>query len=107
MVPLREDGGEMRDGFPRPVVTLLVALFALSLFALLAWLTYFASSTGVFFDRFSATQGLWITAALSGSVALSSGLPAFHYKFEGYTIPCVPPYATGATDPPTRRSASA
>jgi hypothetical protein len=30
-------------------------------------------------------RGLWLTAVLSGSVALFSGLLAFHYEHEDYT----------------------
>lgn len=66
------------------MVRLLAVAFALSLLALLAWLAYFASEA-VFFGRLDALGGLWLTAALSGSVALSSGLLAFHYQHEGYT----------------------
>jgi hypothetical protein len=74
----------MRGGFPRPVVLVLVLLFAVSLLALLSWLVYFVSDFDLF-GRPGALGGLWITAVLSGIVALSSGLLAFHYKHEDYT----------------------
>src|SRR5215212_4407586 len=74
----------MQDGFPRPVVLVLVLLFAVSLLGLLGWLAYFVSDA-VFLGRPGGLGGLWITAVLSGSVALSSGLLAFHYQHEDYT----------------------
>jgi hypothetical protein len=36
-------------------------------------------------EQFSAAQALWLTAALSGGVALSSGLLALHYRRESYS----------------------
>jgi hypothetical protein len=75
----------VRDGLPRPVVVLLLALWGLSVLGLLAWFAYFASRTGLVPEQLSALQALWLTAALSGGVALSSGLLAFHYRHEGYT----------------------
>lgn len=36
-------------------------------------------------EQVGPVGGLWLTAALSGCVALTSGLLAFHYKFEGYS----------------------
>jgi hypothetical protein len=75
----------VRNGFPRPVLIVLLALWGLSVVGLLAWFAYFASRTGVVPEQLSALQALWLTAALSGGVALSSGLLAFHYRHEGYT----------------------
>ena len=74
----------MRNGFPRPVVGVLLALYGLSVVSLLGWFAYFASNTGVVLEQFSAAQALWLTAALSGGVALSSGLLALHYSRESY-----------------------
>ena len=74
----------MQNGFPRQVVLVLVLLFAVSLVALLGWLAYFVSDA-VFLGRPGALGGLWITAALSGSVVLFSGLLSFHYRHEDYT----------------------
>ena len=74
----------MRGGFPESVVWLLTVAFAASLLALLAWLVYFVSDTP-FLGRPGALGGLWLTAVLSGSVALFSGLLAFHFKYEDYT----------------------
>lgn len=74
----------MRDGFPRPVVSLLVTLFLVSLVALLGWFAYFASDA-TFLGRPEAIGGLWLTTALAGGVALFSGLLAIHYEHEGYT----------------------
>jgi hypothetical protein len=74
----------MQNGFPRQVVVVLVLLFAVSLLALLGWLAYFVSDA-VWLGRPGALGGLWITAVLSGSVALSSGLLAFHYQHEDYS----------------------
>ncbi|HSK83160.1 MAG TPA: hypothetical protein VK902_07095 [Rubrobacter sp.] len=74
----------MRDGFPDSVVLLLLALFVLSLVALVCWVGYFVSDAA-FFGRPGALGGLWLTAVLSGSVALFSGLLAFHYEHEDYT----------------------
>jgi len=73
----------MQDGFPRSMVLVLVVFFGVSLLALLGWLVYFVSDA-VFFGRPGALGSLWITAVLSGSVALSSGLLAFHYQHEHY-----------------------
>ena len=47
-------------------------------------MAYFVSDA-VFLGRPGALGGLWITAALSGSVVLFSGLLAFHYRHEDYT----------------------
>ena len=74
----------MRNGFPRPVVGVLLALYGLSVVGLLGWFAYFASNTGVVLEQLSAAQALWLTAALSGGVALSSGLLALHYSRESY-----------------------
>lgn len=74
----------MRDGFSRSVVTLLVALFVVSLVGSLGWFAYFASDAALF-GRLGALGGLWLTAALSGGVALSSWLLAFHYERSDYT----------------------
>ncbi len=74
----------MRDGFPRSVVSLLVALFVTSLVGSAGWVAYFASNAA-FFGRPGPLGGLWLTAALSGSVALSSWLLAFHYEHSDYT----------------------
>jgi hypothetical protein len=63
----------------------LLALFALAVVGLLAWFAYFASRTGIVLEQLSAVQALWLTTALSGGVALSPGLLAFHYTHEGYT----------------------
>ena len=73
----------MQDGFPRSMVLVLVVFFAVSLLALLGWLVYFVSDA-VFFGRPGALGGFWITAVLSGSVALSSGLLALYYQHEDY-----------------------
>ena len=73
----------MQDGFPGQVVLVLALLFALSLVALLGWLAYFVSDA-VFLGRPGSLGGLWITAGLSGSVVLFSGLLAFHYNHEDY-----------------------
>ncbi len=74
----------MRGGFPRPVVLVLVLLFAVSLLALLGWLAYFASNAALF-GGLGALGELWLTAMLSGGVVVSSGLLTFHYKHEEYT----------------------
>lgn len=74
----------MRDGFPRSVVSLLVALFVASLVGSAGWVAYFASDAA-FFGRPGALGGLWLTAALSDGVALSSWLLAFHYEHSDYT----------------------
>jgi hypothetical protein len=74
----------MRDGFPRSVVSLLVALFVASLVGPAGWVAYFASDAA-FFGRPGALGGLWLTAALSGGVVLSSWLLAFHYERSDYT----------------------
>ena len=65
-------------------VTLLVVLFVVSLVALLGWIAYFVFDA-TFFGRPDALGGLWLTAALSGSVVLFSGLLALHYRREDYT----------------------
>ena len=70
-------------GFPQTVLSLLVVLFVVSLVALLSWLGYFVFDA-TFFGRPRALGGLWLTAVLSGSVALFSGLLAFHYGHEDY-----------------------
>ena len=67
----------MRGGFPGPVVRLLAAAFALSLVGLRA--------PGVVVEQVGPMRGLWLTAAPAGCVALTSGLLAFHCKFDGYT----------------------
>src|SRR5215211_8887311 len=72
-----------RRSFPGSVVSLLLVLFVVSLVALLSWLGYFAFDA-TFFGRPRALGGLWLTAMLSGSVALFSGLLAFHYGHEDY-----------------------
>jgi hypothetical protein len=74
----------VRNGFPRTVVGVLLALYGLSVLGLLGWFAYFASNTGVVLEQFSAAQALWLTAALSGGVALSSGLLTLHYSRESY-----------------------
>ncbi len=51
---------------------MLLALYGLSVVSLLGWFAYFASNTGVVLEQFSAEQALWLQAALSGGVALSS-----------------------------------
>jgi hypothetical protein len=66
------------------VLKLLVVLFVVSLVALLGWIGYFVFDA-TFFGRPAALGGLWLTAVLSGSVALFSGLLALHYKQEDYT----------------------
>jgi hypothetical protein len=75
----------MRDGFSGAVVSLLIVLFVVSLVALLSWFAYFLFDAA-FFGRPRALGGLWMTAVLSGSVALFSGLLAFHYEHEDYTL---------------------
>lgn len=75
----------MRNGFPEVVVRFLIGAFALSLLGLLSWFAYFASSGGAVFVRLSALDALWLTAMLAGTVCLTSGLLAYHYKFDGYT----------------------
>ena len=65
-------------------VSLLVVLFVVSLVALLGWIAYFVFDA-TFFGRPDALGGLWLTAALSGSVVLFSGLLALHYRREDYT----------------------
>jgi len=65
-------------------VSLLVVLFVVSLVALLSWIAYFVFDA-TFFGRPEALGGLWLTAALSGGVALFSGLLGFHYRHEDYT----------------------
>ena len=62
---------------------MLIVLFVVSLVALLSWIAYFVSDA-VFFGRPGALGGLWLTAVLSGGVALFSGLLAFHYGHEDY-----------------------
>jgi hypothetical protein len=74
----------MSDDFSGAVVSVLIVLFVVSLVALLSWIAYFVSDA-VFFGRPGALGGLWLTAMLSGSVALFSGLLAFHYEHEDYT----------------------
>ena len=74
----------MRDGFSEAVVSLLIVLFVVSLVALLSWFAYFLFDAA-FFGRPRALGALWMTAVLSGSVALFSGLLAFHYEHEDYT----------------------
>jgi len=74
----------MSDDFSGAVVSVLIVLFVVSLIALLSWNAYFVSDA-VFFGRPGALGGLWLTAMLSGSVALFSGLLAFHYEHEDYT----------------------
>jgi energy-converting hydrogenase Eha subunit H len=74
----------MRGGFPESVVWLLTVAFAASLLALLAWLACFVSDAA-FLGRPGALGGLRLTAVLSGSVALFSGLLAFHFRYEDYT----------------------
>lgn len=66
------------------MLILLVVLFVVSLVALLGWIAYFVFDV-TFFGRPQALGGLWLTATLSGSVALLSGLLALHYKQEDYT----------------------
>jgi len=66
-----------RRGFPGSVHSLHVVLLVVSLVALLSWLGYFVFDA-TFFGRPRAPGGLWLTAVLSGSVALFSGLLAFH-----------------------------
>ena len=75
----------MRDGFSEAVVSLLIVLFVVSLLALVSWFAYFLFDAA-FFGRPRALGALWITAVLSGSVALFSGLLAFHYEHEDYTL---------------------
>ena len=65
-------------------VLLLVVLFVVSLVALLGWLAYFVFDA-TFLGRPAALGRLWLTAALSGSVVLFSGLLAVHYRQEDYT----------------------
>jgi hypothetical protein len=65
-------------------VSLLVVLFLVSLVALLGWIAYFVFDV-TFFGRPDALGELWLTAVLSGSVVLFSGLLAFHYRHEDYT----------------------
>jgi hypothetical protein len=72
-----------RRGFPGSVLSLLHVLFVVSLVALLSWLAYFTFDA-TFFGRPGALGGLWLTAVLSGSVALFSGLLAFYYGHEEY-----------------------
>jgi hypothetical protein len=74
-----------RRGFPGSVVSLLIVLFVVSLVALLSWFAYYVFDAA-FFGRPRALGALWITAMLSGSVALFSGLLAFHYEHEDYTL---------------------
>jgi hypothetical protein len=74
----------MRDGFSEAVVSLLIVLFLASLVALLSWFAYFLFDVA-FFGRPRALGALWMTAVLSGSVALFSGLLAFHYEHKDYT----------------------
>jgi hypothetical protein len=74
-----------RRGFPGSVVSLLVVLFVVSLVALLSWFAYYVFDAA-FFGRPRALGALWMTAVLSGSVALFSGLLAFHYEHEDYTL---------------------
>ena len=74
----------MRDGFSGAVVSLLIVLFVVSLGALLSWFGYFLFDVAIF-GRPRALGALWMTAVLSGSVALFSGLLAFHYEHEDYT----------------------
>ena len=62
---------------------MVVVLFVVSLVALLSWLGYFVLDA-TFFGRPGALGGLWLTAVLSGSVALFSGLLALHYGREDY-----------------------
>ena len=66
-------------GFPGSVLSLLVVLFVVSLVALLSWLAYFTFDA-TFFGRPRALGGLWLTAVLSGSVALFSELLALYYR---------------------------
>jgi hypothetical protein len=65
-------------------VSVLIVLFVVSLVALLGWLAYFVFDA-TFFGRPAALGGLWLTAGLSGSVVLFSGLLEFHYRHEDYT----------------------
>jgi hypothetical protein len=74
----------MRDGFSGAVVSLLIVLFVVLLVALLSWFAYFLFDVAIF-GRPRALGALWMTAVLSGSVALFSGLLAFHYEHEDYT----------------------
>ncbi len=68
----------MRNGFPGPVVTLLMALFAPPLVALLGWFAYFVlRAPGVGVEQVGVARGLWLTAGLAGCVALTSGLLAY------------------------------
>ncbi len=53
-------------------VSLLVALFVISLVALAGWIAYFVFDA-TFFGRPDALGGLWLTAALSGGVGCSAG----------------------------------
>jgi hypothetical protein len=54
--------GSMKWGsFARSVVVLLLALFAVSVFGLSAWLAYFASKTGIVLEQFCAVEALWLT----------------------------------------------
>jgi hypothetical protein len=75
----------MRDGFSGAVVSLLIKLFVVSLVALMSWFAYFLFDV-TFFGRPRALGALWLTAVLSGGVALFSGLLAFHYEHEDYTL---------------------
>jgi uncharacterized membrane protein YedE/YeeE len=70
-------------GFPGSVLSLLFVLFVVSVVALLSWLGYFVLDA-TFFGRPRALGGLWLTAILSGSVALFSGLLALYYGREDY-----------------------
>ena len=71
---------------PKAVVRLLEVVFALTLFGLLAWLAYFASSRppGAVVERFGVMTSLLLTAGLSGACSLSAGLLAYHHKREDY-----------------------
>lgn len=72
----------MREGWPRPVVTLLTCAFALALLGLLA---YFASSPpGVVLDLVGVLPALMLTVVLSGTISLTAALLAFHYEYEAY-----------------------
>lgn len=71
----------MREGFSRPIVVFLLAFFAVLTICMLAWFAYFSTTDAL---QLSAVQGLWLTAALSAGVAISSGLLSLHYRREEY-----------------------
>ena len=68
------------------MVLLLVVAFALSLLGLLSLFAYLTlGAPGAIVEQVGAARGLWLMAGLAGCVSLTSGLLAFHYKFEGYS----------------------